>query len=143
MTERRFDHINERDRETVFHKIIPSKFITDSQVQMDVGCVHSAIVCRPWLSKKVSIISANSGVTLASSRMSMMVSIELCSWSRQPESVHLVRCFEVSSLHLHCGYLLMAVFFQSESLELHPHHSDTCFVRYVRKGVGYPDMAQS
>ena len=106
-------------------------------------CVQSAIVQRPWLSKFVSIMSAKAGATLELSRTSMIVSIELCSWSRRPGSVHLVRCFDVSFLHPHCGHLLMTVSSHRDSLELHPHHPDTCIVVNVRKGLGYPDMALS
>ncbi len=65
------------------------------------------MVCCPWLSKYISFMSAKSEVTLALFKMSMMVSIELWSWSMQPGSVHLIRSFEVSCLHLHCKHVLM------------------------------------
>ncbi len=86
-------------------------------------------------------MSARVGATLALFRISIMVSIELCSWRRQPGSVHRVRCFDFSFLYPHCGHLLFNVSSHRDNLELHPHHPDTCFVMNVRKGVGYSDIA--
>jgi hypothetical protein len=70
--------------------------LTERCKYFEFGLTQSSMVCCPWLSKYISIMSANLEATLASFRTSMMVSIELWSWSMQPGSVHLVRCFEVS-----------------------------------------------
>ncbi len=82
-------------------------------------------------------MSANSKVTLALFKTSMMALIELWSWSTRPRSGHLVRCFEVSSPHPHCGHLLMMFSSQSESLELQPYQPDTCFVMNAQKVFEY------
>ncbi len=78
----------------------------------------------------------NSEVTSASSRMSTMFSIELCSWSTLPGSLHLVRCFEFLCSHPHCGHLLMMLSSHNDSFELHPHQPDTCVVINERNVFG-------
>ncbi len=70
-----------------------------------------------------------------------MVLIELWSCSLRPRSVHLVRCFEVTCLHLHCGHLLMMFSSQSKSLELQLHHPETCFVMNMWKVFDYSEIA--
>ncbi len=64
----------------------------------EFGLMQSSMVWCLWLSKYISIMSANLEVTLAWFKMSMMNLIELWSWSTRPESVHLVRCFEISCI---------------------------------------------
>ncbi len=82
------------------------------------------------------MILVNSEVTSASARMSAMVSIELCSWSNLPRSLHLVRCFEFLCLHPHCGHLLMIFSSHNDSFELQPHQPDTCLVINERNVFG-------
>ena len=75
--------------------------------------------------------------------MSMTPSIDWRSCISRPGSVHRVRCFEISCSHPHWGHLLLTPFSHSDSLELQPHHPDTCFVTNVRNVFGYPAIAFS
>ena len=141
-----FDHVNEGGRYPAFQETIPSKVINTDRKMPKRGRLLGAI-CHSSMSfiEQIgfSIMSAKVGATLALSRISIIVSIELCSCSRRPGSVHLVRCFDVTFSHPHCGHLLMTVSSHSDNLKLHPHHPDTCFVMNIQKGVGYSDMALS
>ncbi len=96
-----------------------------------------------WLSRYTSIISGNSEGTFASFRTSMMVLIELWSWSKQPGSLHLMRCFKFSYLHPHWGLVLMMFSSQSKSIELQLHQPDTCLMMNERNILGYLEKAQS
>jgi hypothetical protein len=139
-----FDHSDEWIWDSTFHKKSDPRLLMLAErcKYFEFGLMQSSMVQRPWLSKYISIISANSEVMLASFKTSMMVLIELWSWSTQPRSVHLVRCFEVSWLHQHCGHLLMMFSSQSKSLELQPHHPETCFAMNVRKVFGCLEIAR-
>ncbi len=73
----------------------------------------------------------------------MTPSIDWRSCISRPGSVHRVRCFEFSCSHPHWGHLLSTPFSHSDSLELQPHHPDTCFVTNVWNVFGYPAIAFS
>ncbi len=109
---------------------------------LEFDLTQSSMVWRPWWSKKVSIMSANSKVTLALFKASMMALIKLWSWSTHPRSVHLVRCFEVLSSHPHCRHSLMMFSSQSETFQLQLHQPDTYFVMNVQKVFGYLEIAR-
>ncbi len=95
--------------------------------------VQSFIVCWPWASRYVLIISDRSWSTFLLLSLSIMPSIDWRSCISQPGSVHWVRCLEFSCLHPHWGHLLWTLSSQSNNFELHPHQPDTCFVTNVRK----------
>ncbi len=53
--EHRFDHIDERDRDTTFHETIPSKFIdADSEVQVSGSWFGALCHCLPSLVEQIS-----------------------------------------------------------------------------------------